>query len=622
LNPHTIRTMLAAVFRLLFVAVCLSVTLLRADDPLASLRPGHPRLLVAANTWWEPFNEARAKYPDYAAFLADNETAARAILAEPVVERQLTGRRLLHVSRTVLERTLTLIVAYRSSGDMSFAVRAKQELLAAAAFPDWNPDHFLDVAEMATALAIGYDWLFEAMTPTSREAIRRALVEKALRPGLAVAAENRGWPMAENNWNQVCWTGLALAALAVADEEPNLARAMLAAARTNIVHGLKPYAPDGVYPEGPGYWGYGTTYQVLLLAALDTALGTDWNLTTAPGFLASAGVQLQLTAPSGRLFNFADGREPGALQPALFWFARRLHDPGLVRGQERFLGTPPDEPAARDAFRETARFRPLVALWWPERGFAGTPQLPLGWGGRGANPVAVFRSSWTDPDALYLAVKGGAANLSHAHMDAGSFVLEAGGVRWAIDLGLQNYESLESRQIDLWNRAQNSPRWRIFRLNNQSHNTLTIGGQPHRVDGAAQIVDFFPTAPTPYALLDLSPVFAGLATQVFCRFEVHGEKRVVIRDALSGLAPGTTVRWTMATRATIELADTTARLRQDGRTLRATVSRPASARVSTKPATPPADFDAPNPGVTLLLVEAVAPASGTLEIEVELGLVK
>ncbi len=612
--------------RLFFLALALGLVapLLRATDadPLATLRPGHPRVLVAGHDWWEPFNTARATVPGYDDFLRRNEALARGILAAPPAERRLTGRRLLHVSRTVLERTLALVLAYRSTGDTAFAYRAEQELLAAAAFSDWNPDHFLDVAEMAAALAIGYDWLFDALPAPSRAAIRAALVEKALRPGLAFAATNRGWPVAENNWNQVCWSGLALAALAVADEEPELARETLSAARTHLGHGLAPYAPDGVYPEGPGYWGYGTTYTVLLLAALETALGTDWGLTAAPGFLASAGVQHQLTGPSGRLFNFADGREPGALQPALFWFARRLYDPGLVLGQDRFLGEPPTDPAALDAYRETARFRPLVALWWPERGFGAAPRLPLRWGGRGANPVAVFRSSWTDPAALYLAVKGGSANVSHAHMDAGSFVLEAGGVRWAVDLGMQDYESLESRGLKLWDRGQDSPRWGVFRLNNRSHNTLTLDDRLHRVSGAAPIVDFSANAPAPYALIDLSTVFAGQAAQALRRFEIHDGATVRIRDSITGLTPGAAVRWAMATRASVELAGTAALLRQDGRTLRATLSGPADAVFSTAPATPPADFDAPNPGVSFLSITTAAPSHGAVDLVVELRLVE
>ena len=39
--------------------------------------------------------------------------------------------------------------------------RLEEEMLAAAGFSDWNPGSFLDVAEMTTALAIGYDWLHD-----------------------------------------------------------------------------------------------------------------------------------------------------------------------------------------------------------------------------------------------------------------------------------------------------------------------------------------------------------------------------------------------------------------------------------------------------------------------------
>ncbi len=64
----------------------------------------------------------------------------------------------------------------------------------------------------------------------------------------------------------------------------------------------------------------------------------------------------------------------------------------------------------------------------------------------------MFRTSWTDPDAMYLAAKGGRADLNHGHMDAGSFVFEADGVRWAIDLGGVNYNAYEQRGIRLFDR--------------------------------------------------------------------------------------------------------------------------------------------------------------------------
>src|SRR5690606_33915648 len=103
------------------------------------------------------------------------------------------GRRLLGVSRSLVRRTTTLAYAWQTTGDVAFARRAETEMLAAAAFSDWNPSHFLDVGEAATALALGYDWTYDALSPESRATIRRALIEKALRPGLDSNAPHNRW---------------------------------------------------------------------------------------------------------------------------------------------------------------------------------------------------------------------------------------------------------------------------------------------------------------------------------------------------------------------------------------------------------------------------------------------
>ena len=70
----------------------------------------------------------------------------------------------------------------------------------------WNPAHFLDVAEMMHAVAIGYDWLYDApaalFPPESRSAIAAGLAAR----GLGAAAKS--WKNTEfttvNNWNLVC----------------------------------------------------------------------------------------------------------------------------------------------------------------------------------------------------------------------------------------------------------------------------------------------------------------------------------------------------------------------------------------------------------------------------------
>jgi len=109
--------------------------------------------------------------------------------------------RLLPVSRAVLERVQLLALSYRLSDDARFRDRCWQELAAAAAFTDWNPQHFLDTAEMTHALAIGYDWLFDQWSPEQRATLRTAIIEKGLKPSFG---KEPWWIKVHHNWNQVC----------------------------------------------------------------------------------------------------------------------------------------------------------------------------------------------------------------------------------------------------------------------------------------------------------------------------------------------------------------------------------------------------------------------------------
>lgn len=590
---------------------------LAAPDPIDGLRDDHPRLLATAADW-EELRSRRENDAWFAAFDAALVGAAQRLLPEPPLRRELIGPRMLHISRDLVQRMLLLAYASQMTGDRAIAQRAETEMLAAAAFTDWNTSLFLDVAEVTAALAIGYDWCFDALTPEARAKIREAIAVKGIQPGLDPEAPHNFWHHRNNNWNQVCFAGLTLGALAIAEDEPELARTALALARAGIGRGLAAYAPDGVYPEGPGYWVYGTTYQVMMIAALNSALGTDWELAAQPGFMASAGAFLQMTAPSSNLFNFADGTENGFVIPVLAWFAREQRDPGMLLFDQQRIA----EWLAQPDTEVPNYFLPLAAVWWPRDGsaIARGPNLPLRWHGGGTNPIAVFRESWTDAGSLYLAIKGGAAELNHAHMDAGSFVLELDGVRWAVDLGLQKYESLETKGIDLWNRAQDSQRWQVYRLNNHGHGTLTIDDQPHRVDGYATITEFSGDEAEPHAVVDLSPVFAGQAARVRRSFKLLPGRRILIQDELAGLAAGSSVRWQMLTRADVAIDGSQATLRQNGRSLRAELRAETPASFAVAPAQPPEDgFNAPNPGVSVLSATLLAPPGGSLRFEVLLA---
>lgn len=150
-------------------------------------------------------------------------------------------------------------------------------MLQLSSFTDWNPTHFLDVAEMTLAVSIGYDWLYDKLSDTSREKIKTAIIEKGLKPSLD--KKYNSWLKVQNNWNQVCNAGISLGAMAVYETDPAMASQIISRAIESIKVPMKRYEPNGTYPEGYSYWAYGTTYNVIFLDALKklTKATTIWD---------------------------------------------------------------------------------------------------------------------------------------------------------------------------------------------------------------------------------------------------------------------------------------------------------------------------------------------------------
>ncbi|WP_199103128.1 heparinase II/III family protein [Aquitalea sp. ASV11] len=562
-----------------------------ASSTNAATLPDHPRLIATARDW-QHLAARRAGDADLDNYVTLLLERARKDLTLMPVERTLVGRRLLATSREFIRRSLLWSFAYRVTRERVFLDRARREMLAVAAFSDWHPDHYLDVAEMTAGLALSYDWLYHDLSATDRATVRRAIVDK----GIAQARYGHKTFRLENNWGQVCISGMVLGALAVAEDEPALARDLLGAARENAFTALAAYKPDGVYPEGPGYWVYGTTYETLLVAALRSSLHTDWGLLDAPGLKRSAGFYSHAVSPTGRQFNFADSGEGQEIAPPLFYLASELRQPALIDAKRIMI---------RNKGGLNERFGPLVALWWPDA--ATARPAPLNFTGQGPQPVAIWRSAWNDPNALYFAIKGGGANHNHAHMDGGSFVLDLDGIRWAKDLGMQDYYSLESRGIDLWNMKQNSSRWQVFRLGSAAHNTITLDGSPHNAAGMASLQMQGPDS----AKLNLTPLFMpGQLRQATRTARIEGQS-VTLRDEVRGAAPGSIIRWAMTTEATITLDGSDATLVQGGRTLHVRFKGTPFTLEVVDVARPRAGYDSPNPNTRQLVARAPAGPDGS-----------
>jgi hypothetical protein len=518
------------------------------QEVLQTLRPGHPRLMVLDD------DIARVreliKTDENVRKLRDRlHDQAVKMLDEPPIVHKLIGPRLLDKSRTCLDRVSTLAAMYRLEGDERFARRAEKEMLTAAAFPDWNPSHFLDTAEMSNALGIGYDWLYDKLSPETRKTICTAIVELGLKPGLDVYHKGGWWASCHHNWNQVCNGGLTVGALAIADEEPAIAAEVISYAKKSIPLAMASFAPDGGWAEGPGYWNYATRYTGFYWAAVSTALSNDFGLKDMPGFAETGVYRIHSIAPTGLTFNYADGGPGPGTAAQMMYFARRFDRPIFAVNERQLHGS--------DVFD---------LLWYDPRGDTkDIASLPTAACFRGID-VAYLRSRWADPQALFVGIKGGDNKANHSNLDLGTFVLDALGQRWAIELGPDDYNmpGYFGKQ-----------RWSYYRLRTEGQNTLVLNGENQDPKAAASIVAFEPqlAGGGAFAVADLTAGYARHAQHVRRGAALIGDDRVLIEDEIEAEA-GVDVVWAMHTNAAVSIQNRRATLKLGGKTLYAELLEP------------------------------------------------
>lgn len=551
---------------LLFLLLCF-FAFPSSGGTLETLKVDHPRILAHAEDF-DRIAELVKTDPLAKRWYGALKQKAESLLDEPAAVYELRdGRRLLYVSREVLARVKTLSMLHRIEPDQRYLDRIWADMQAVAGFDHWNPAHFLDVAEMGLAVALAYDWLFDDWTEPQRQTMRDAMVRHALEPALKAYDERVWWTRTAINWNQVCNGGLICVALAVADHEPELAEQMLERAIKALPISMKRYAPDGGYDEGPGYWAFGTLYNVFGIAALESALGKDFGLGGLPGFSSTGSFPIQMTGSTGLTYNFGDGKARPPRSPALFYLAKRY-----------------DQPAYARFAAQHNRGGVLDLLWYePARVEQSAQPLPTFAAFKTAG-VGAMRSAWDDPDAWYVGLKGGAIDHGHAQLDLGSFILESQGIRWLIDLGADDYNLPGYFESDRM-------RWLYYRNRAEGHNTLVVNPDASLADQRRDArVDVEHSGQTLSA--DLSPAYTG---RIHRSIELDAKAdRVRLVDSLAFEEPAE-VWWFAHTRAAVVIGDDqrTATLHQDGKRLRVRLISPVTATFKVMDARPLPDSPKP-----------------------------
>ena len=577
------------------------------DDPLRSLRPDHPRLLATASDVGL-LKETIKSDPVAGAMAAAVIRQADGSVNKPLPEHVLPdGKRLLKTSREVKDRMQTLGLAWQLTGDRKYPERAWRDLEAAGNFPDWNPRHFLDTAEMTRAFAVGLDWMHGAWTPAQREKICQWIIKLGIEPAMAgynhPKSTNGRQLRALNNWGQVTNAGIAMGALAIADLHHDEAREVLRRALECIQPSLARYAPDGGWDEGYGYFIYGMDYSTGFLSSLQAALGTEFGLTGIAGFSSSPDFPTYLEGPCGSYFGFSDcgeGVKKTVSIPSVGWVARRFGN-----------------LCAAESQREKARRAPdaLGLLWLPPASSAVPVAEPPRTRSFSANSCCTMRTRWGDTNAGFVGFKAGDNRANHGHLDIGSFVYDAGGTHWAVDLGADNYNL-----PDYFGKL----RWNYYRLRAEGNNTLVVNpdkGPDQSPEAHCPLTLCADRGDVGVAVGDLSAAYPMLASaKRGVRLSNDGSLR--IQDELDSGGREASVLWFMHTPANIGIAPDgrSATLSQAGKILKAELVSPADGRFERMEASPlPPSPNPPgqkvNQGISKLVVRSICKNQETLVIE-------
>ncbi|RDX51074.1 hypothetical protein OH76DRAFT_1347831 [Lentinus brumalis] len=601
-----------------------------SDPSPTSVRSDRPRLIAPAYKW-----EALSKLITTDPYLKVwNETIfgnASVYYNLPVVQYHLDGGSgILDNAREIKMRVKAFSYVYRMTNDTKWVDRTFKELQNAAGNgttpfgPDgqdkWNPSHFLDTAEFTAAFAIGYDWLYDAWTDEQKSQIRTSMIFYGLQPGLD--AYSTGWWFGniKGNWNCVSNSGLTMGALAIlGDDTSGIAEQILAKSVPNALENcVFAVSSDGTWAETANYWYFGTTGLAEMTSSLMTATGSDFGLLTNNEDLGKTGLYHMYVTGPGSLFAYGDhgpNKFSTTANSMLFWGDQLKHPEYVLFQRDQH-----DAPEPNSMFW----YNPTVSgAFWD--GLALDHVFD-----NNTDQWAAMRSSWTDEDALYVAIKAGTlqGHQTHNDLDLGDFVLDAMGTRWAGELGSGDYLSPGYFNSD----DQDAQRWLYYRKRTEGQNTILVNKANQLVKAAPSIkfdssgtkqdsstVLQVPSDSTAYFTADLTSGYDNVSSFKRGIRTINGRKQVLLQDDINASGD---IMWRMHTNATVAVDGTSATLKIGDKTLQMTILNPPNGvsittgpavRFSDDPPLPPDASDQENPGVTVVMINLPA---GTYSLQV------
>ena len=487
---------------------------------------------------------------------------ADVILDDPMPEHVLPDdKRLLNTSNKVSDRMIKLGMAYQLTGDKKYVDCAYKNLYAAGSFPDWNPSHYLDVGEMSYGFAIGYDWMYDAYTDEQRKFIEEAIYKHSFDVTQQAYYNQNGynwWVKVDHNWNSWVNGSMIVASIAFFDKYPEVCSDLISVALRAQEYMLPNFYPDGAWMEGVGYWDATVKPVARYVDTLRVALGTDFNITKTPGLEKTAYFALNAQGPKG-INSYHDTGTSMGNYPSLFWFSREYNDPDLTK--------------VRLYQMEKYNFAPTIydMIWYnTEISDKRAADLAKDVYFRGVELVSM-RASFTNDSGAFLSYHGGQTVVNHYHVDSGTYVLDMLGERFAVDLGSEDYSTIEHGTKN---------RLDYYRVRAEGHNVYVINpaesgvGQENKNDTFSQVECLESSERGAYSIVDLTQAYANQVTKARRGFKMEDDRRsVVVRDEFTLKKKDSEIYWFVHTGNNVELLDNrTAVITVNGAKVKATIT--------------------------------------------------
>ena len=321
---------------------------------------------------------------------------------------------------------------YALTKNKDAAERAKAALLNLSKLPSWNHpwmeangNHtYYPGAPAAFAAGIGYDILFSLLSADEQKTVRKGIMENSIKPFYRDMVELNRMPSSNSNHIGVILSGVGIAAMAIANDDPNLPglepylSGILAKTRQFIDRTM---LPEGSYNEPYTYQEMGYRELVEFLYSLERNFGVDYTSTSNlkefyqyPIYVTQAkdGAYQDLGDVS-HTYNFT--------QQPMQWLVYKLKDPFMYK----YVKPSWDSGKARGGI--------IPYLWYTEGIIPiGRETLPLSKHFEGKGHM-VTRTSWEDSGTVMIFKAG--PNGNHYHADQGTILLTHNGEELLSDAG-------------------------------------------------------------------------------------------------------------------------------------------------------------------------------------------